>query len=55
MRPPKQSMRQLRDAAVAERQTRVIEAIGEHTLRTPQQRVLQEQPRYYRGALVKPR
>jgi hypothetical protein len=58
MRLKKQSMRQFKDAAETERAVRIVEAVGDIALRhmvDTSARVLEGQPRYYRGALIKPK
>lgn len=54
MRLKKQSMREVRDAALRERAVRIVEAVGDIALETAAQRnVPGNTPRYFRGALIK--
>jgi hypothetical protein len=56
MRLKKQSMRQLRDAAAVERSVAIVEAIGDIALRMRVDAAPpSDTPRYYRGALIKPK
>jgi len=54
MRLRKQSMRQLKDAAEHERTVRIVEAVGGSAFELAAKRNV-EKPRYFRGALIKPR
>lgn len=57
MRLKKQSMREVRDAALRERAVRIVETVGDIALETVAARVPgnTDRPRYFRGALIKPR
>jgi hypothetical protein len=57
VRVKKQSMRQLKDAAEHERTVRVVETIGSVALEMAAKRNADAgtKPRYFRGALIKPK